>query len=113
MLNYVHYYVKLCDVSTFSHCIDDIMLEWYLLSLLMITIVFLFHFRGEFEFEFEFELKLECELGFGFGFEYIWIWNGKECEHVGSVDFVGPATRCQCYQPQWLFLIAVIYSIKL
>ena len=55
----------------FCHCIDDIMLEWYLLSFLMITIVFLFHFRGKLEF------KLECELGFGFGFEYIWIWNGK------------------------------------
>ena len=27
------------------------------------------------------------------GFEY-----GHECEHVGSVDFVGPATRCHCYQ---------------
>ena len=103
MLNYAHYYVKLCDLSTFSHCIDDIMLEWYLLSFLMITIVFLFHFRGELEFKLEYEL----------GFEYIWIWNGKECEHVGSVDFVGPATRCQCYQPQWLFLIAVICSIKL
>ena len=42
------------------------------------------------------------------GFEY-----GHECEHVGSVDFVGPATRCQCYQHQWLFLIAVMYSTKL
>ena len=60
----------------------------------MITIVFLFHFRGKLAF------KLECELGFGFGFEYIWIWNGKECEHVGSVDFGGPAIRCQCYQHQ-------------
>ena len=73
----------------------------------MITIVFLFHFRGKLEF------KLECELGFGFGFEYIWIWNGKGCEHVGSVDFVGPAIRCQCYQHQYLFLIAVMYSTKL
>ena len=42
------------------------------------------------------------------GFEY-----GHECEHVGSVDFVGPATRCHCYQHQWLFLIAVMYSTKL
>ena len=57
----------------------------------MITIVFLFHCRGKLEF------KLECELGFGFAFEYKWIWNGKECEHDGSVDFVGPAIRCQCY----------------
>ena len=64
--------------------------------------VFLFHFRGL--------------------FEYIWIGrdefklgskHGSECEHVGSVDFVGPVIRCQCYQHQWFFLIAVMYSIKL
>ena len=55
-------------------------------------------------------------------FEHIWIGknefklgskHGSECEHVGSVDFVGPAVICQCYQHQWLFLIAVMYSIKL
>ena len=84
MLNYVIY-------SHLCHCIDDIMLELYLLSFLMITIVFLFHFRGKLEF------KLECELGFGFAFEYIWNWNGKECEHVGSVDFIGPATNTNGY----------------
>ena len=64
----------------------------------MIIFVFLFHFRGI--------------------FEHIWIGrdefklgskHGSECEHVGSDDFVGPAIRCH----QWLFLIAVMYSIKL
>ena len=55
-------------------------------------------------------------------FEHIWIGrdefklgskHGSECEHVGSVDFVGPVIRCQCYQHQWLFLIVVVYFIRL
>ena len=46
MLNYVIY-------QYFCHYLDDIMLEWYLISFLMIIIVFLFHYRGGFEFELE------------------------------------------------------------
>ena len=61
MLNYVIYYVKLCDISTFCHYIDDIVLEWYLLSFLMIIIVFLFHYRGGFECKFELEPKHDNE----------------------------------------------------
>ena len=32
---------------------------------------------------------------------------------LDPVDFVGPVTRCQWHQHQWLFLIAVMYSTKL
>ena len=68
----------------------------------MIIFVFLFHFRGIFKHIWigRDEFKLEFK-------------HGSECEHVGSVDFVGPATRCQYYQHHWLFLIAVMYSTKL
>ena len=48
-------------------------------------IVFLFHYRCKFQEFVEFdEFKSE--------FEYIWQL-GFECKHVGSVGFVGPATR--------------------
>ena len=43
MLNYVIYYVKLCDLVIF---LAIIVLEWYLLSFLMTIIVFLFYYRG-------------------------------------------------------------------
>ena len=49
----------------------------------MIIIVFLFHYRGEHEHEHD------CGNV---------SWNGNECEHVGTVDSVGPVIRCQCYQ---------------
>ena len=66
MLNYVIYYVKLCDLVIF---LAIIVLEWYLLSFLMTIIVFLFYYRGEFEFE----LEVECEFESEFEFESAWI----------------------------------------
>ena len=89
MLNYVIYYVKLCDISAllplYWMCIDVIVLEWYLISFLMIIIVFLFHYRGEHDNDNENDS------------EYV-RWNRNECEHVGPVDPVGPVFWCQCYQ---------------
>ena len=32
---------------------------------------------------------------------------------LDQLIFGGPAIRCECYQHQWLFLIAVMYSTKL
>ena len=84
MLNYVIYYVKLCDLVIF---LANIVMEWYLLSFLMTIIVFLFYYRGEFECEFEFESGM-----------------------LGSVDCGGSTTRCQSYQPKWLSLLVVMYS---
>ena len=75
------------------------------MSFLIMIIVFSFHYRGKFQKFHEFEEFDE----FKSEFEYIWQL-GFECKHVGSVDFVGPATRCQCYQHQWLFFITVMYS---
>ena len=93
MLNYVIYYVKLCDLVIF---LAIVVLEWYLLSFLMTIIVFLFYYRGEFEFggfECEFESEFEFESGM-----------------LGSVDCGGSTTRCQSYQHKWLSLLVVMYS---
>ena len=53
MLNYVIYYVKLCDLV--------IVLEWYLLSFLMTIIVFLFYYRGELNVNLNLNLNLNLE----------------------------------------------------
>ena len=96
MLNYVIYYVKLCDLVIF---LAIIVLEWYLLSFLMTIIVFLFYYRGGFGFGFgfEFECEFESELEFESGM-------------LGSVDCGGSTTRCQSYQHKWLSLLVVMYS---
>ena len=72
------------------------------MSFLIMIIVFLFHYRGKFQ-------ELEEFDQFKSEFECIWQL-GFECKHVGSVGLIGPATRCQCYQHQWLFFITVMYS---
>ena len=92
MLNYVIYYVKLCDLVIF---LAIIVLEWYLLSFLMTIIVFLFYCRGEFGFEIECEFESELEFESGM---------------LGSVDCGSSTTRCQSYQHKWLSLLVVMYS---
>ena len=32
---------------------------------------------------------------------------------LDQLILIGPVIRCQCYQHQWFFLIAVMYSIRL
>ena len=59
MLNYVIYYVKLCDLVIF---LAIIMLEWYLLSFLMTIIVFLFIVEVNLDLKLNVNLNLNWNL---------------------------------------------------